>query len=82
MRSEVERPRPQIGLYPLAREEGATFTVPALRWGRDSHAEPREQGLRTIERLGRDESLSPEAGDRLEELMRSDRSGVDSRYLW
>ena len=71
----------ELALNPNAREEGATFSVPALRRGRDPHAEPREQGLRTIERLGRDESLSPEAGDRLEELVRSDRSGVDSRYL-
>jgi len=39
----------------------------------------RDLALRTIERRGRD--LSPEAGDRLEEHVRKDRQGLDSRYF-
>jgi HK97 family phage major capsid protein len=63
-------------------EDGAEFPVPGNSPRRRDTApnhESREAGLRAIDSLRRD--LSPEAGDRLEELVRRDRAGVDSRYI-
>jgi hypothetical protein len=63
---------------PRATEAGATFDVPGARRAVSGpHADDKSRALRAIENIG----LSARAGDRLDALIREDRSGIDSRYL-
>src|SRR5205823_4698850 len=66
------------GAYAEESEETATSTTgrrPLLGRG----GEDRERALRTVER--HQAELSPQAADTLDELVRRDRLGLDSRYL-
>lgn len=54
-------------------------TPPPVKQSTGTSGNTRDVGLRAIETIER--HLSPEAGDRLDDLVRRDEAGLDSRYL-
>jgi HK97 family phage major capsid protein len=64
---------------PANREAGASFHEQRIADDPGAFGEAREQGLRAIERMS--SVLSAEAGDRLDDLVRRDRWGLDARYI-
>ena len=73
--------RSRIAAGDVGLEDGATFhpTTSATRRDDSPNAEARSGALRAVER--HQAALTPEAGDRLERAIRSDRSGADSAYV-
>jgi HK97 family phage major capsid protein len=65
---------------PRNREAGASFGNGGTTTADDGpFGEARERGLRAIERMA--DHLSADAGDRLDDVVRRDRSGLDARYI-
>jgi HK97 family phage major capsid protein len=60
-------------------EAGAHFHEQRIAEDPGSFSEARQQGLRAIERMA--PVLNAEAGDRLDDLVRRDRWGLEARYL-
>lgn len=79
VREEIRQRIAELARDPAHRERSGIDPRERARRDRDTGPghEDREAGLRALERM----QLSAEAGDRLDDLIRRDRAGIDSRYI-